>query len=278
MHRAQPADHHHQQQIDGLQDAELVGREEADLVRVQRSAQPGQRRRHGEGQRLVARQVDAHALRRDLRVADRDEGPPGGRAQQVEHAQRAQDGGDQAHEVEGLPAAEVDAEQVRRLHVQPRVAAGNTLPAREHLLDDEAEGQRGDAQVDALDAQRRHGDHHAHRRREQRRRHHRQREGHAQVDQHALRVGPGAQEGRVPDRELPGEAGQQHQPQAHHRIDEHEVELREPVFVERPGRGQQREAEQRIPEAVPAVLGERDVLRVAGLEEEAHDGPATPSS
>jgi hypothetical protein len=37
-----------------------------------------------------------------------------------------------------------------------------TLPAREHLLDDEAEGQRGHAQVDALDAQRRQADHHAH--------------------------------------------------------------------------------------------------------------------
>ncbi len=64
------------------------GDEELDLVRVQRAAQPGQRRRERERQRLVARQVDAHALRRDLRVADRDEGAPGGRAQQVQDGQR----------------------------------------------------------------------------------------------------------------------------------------------------------------------------------------------
>jgi hypothetical protein len=64
------------------------GEMKLDLVRVQRAGQAGQRGRQGERQRLVARQVDAHALRRDLGVADGDEGAPGGRAQQVQHAQR----------------------------------------------------------------------------------------------------------------------------------------------------------------------------------------------
>ena len=42
-----------------------------------------QRGRVGEGHRLVAREVDAHRLRRDLAVADRDQGAAGRRAQQV---------------------------------------------------------------------------------------------------------------------------------------------------------------------------------------------------
>jgi hypothetical protein len=41
--RAQAADHHHQQQVDRLQDAELVGRDEADLVRVERAGDAGER-------------------------------------------------------------------------------------------------------------------------------------------------------------------------------------------------------------------------------------------
>jgi hypothetical protein len=45
VHRAQPADHHHQQQVDRLDDVELVGRHELDLVRVQRAADAGQRGR-----------------------------------------------------------------------------------------------------------------------------------------------------------------------------------------------------------------------------------------
>ena len=63
-------------------------------------ASPAMRRRQRERQRLVARQVDAHALRRDLGVADRDERAPGGRAQQVEHAQRHQHAAGEAQVVE----------------------------------------------------------------------------------------------------------------------------------------------------------------------------------
>ena len=88
MHRAEAADDDHQQQVDRLQDVELVGRDELQLVRIERAADAGERRRDRERQRLVAREMDAHALRRDLGVADRDEGAAGRRAQQVEDRER----------------------------------------------------------------------------------------------------------------------------------------------------------------------------------------------
>jgi hypothetical protein len=52
--------------------------------------------------------------------------------------------------------------------VDAGVAAGDRSQRAKHLLDDEAEGQRGDAQVDALHAQRRQADDHADRGRQRR--------------------------------------------------------------------------------------------------------------
>ena len=57
----------------GLQDVELVGRDELELVRIERPADAGERRRDRERERLVAGKVDPHALRRDLGIADRDD-------------------------------------------------------------------------------------------------------------------------------------------------------------------------------------------------------------
>ena len=64
MHRAQAANHDHQQQVDGLQDVELVGRDELQLVGIQRACNACQPGRQGKRQGFVARKVNAHALRR----------------------------------------------------------------------------------------------------------------------------------------------------------------------------------------------------------------------
>jgi hypothetical protein len=74
----------------------------------------------------------------------------------------------------------------------------------------------------------------------------------------------------VADGEQAGEAGQQHQPQAHDGIDQHEGHLRQPVLGNSHGRGQQPAGQQAVPEDVPAMLGQVDVLGVAGLEDETH--------
>jgi hypothetical protein len=63
----------------------------------------------------------------------------------------------------------------------------------------------------------------------------------------------------VAQRELAGEARQQHQPQADDAVDEHEGQLRQPVFGQQPGRGQQGSAAGRT-RTLAAVLGQADVL------------------
>jgi hypothetical protein len=90
------------------------------------------------------------------------------------------------------------------------------------------------------------------------------------ADERRLGVRADAEEGRMAEREQAGEAGEQHQAEADHRVDEDEGELRQPVLRDDPGRGQHRQHQQAVPEHVPAVLGQADVLQVAGLEEEAH--------
>ena len=72
------------------------------------------------------------------------------------------------------------------------------------------------------------------------------------------------------EREEAGVAGEQHQAEADDGVDQHERQLGEPVLGEQPRRGEQREHEQAIPERLPAVLDEADVLEVGRLEEEAH--------
>ena len=65
------------------------------------------------------------------------------------------------------------------------------------------------------------------------------------------------------EREQAGVAGQQHQAEADDRIDEDEGELGQPVLGHEPRRGEQRQHQQAVPERLPAVLDEADVLEVA---------------
>ncbi|MNV56452.1 hypothetical protein D3C71_1487360 [compost metagenome] len=244
-------------------------------MRVQRPADAGERSRYGERQRLVARQVDAHALCGNLRIADGDKRAPCGRAQQVQNGQRAHHRDQQAQKVERLGGLERVAEHLRRHQVLAGVAARHRLPARKHLFHDEAERQRGHAQVDALDAQRGQAHHHAHGGRQPRSAGQRQRKRPSHAREHGLRISPHAQKGRVPEREQPREPGQQHEPQSHDGVDQHKGELGQPILGRHPGRSHQRQAQQAVPEHMAAMFGQAQVLFVAGLEDESH--AVTPS-
>jgi len=118
-------------------------------------AMPGQRGRQRKRQRLVVRQVDAHALRRDLGIPNGHERAPG----------RASAAGSECPAcTHTVTTRHSEVELSRRCRASSRrcigcltvhagIAAGNRLPARQHLFDDEAKRQRGHAQVDALDPQ-----------------------------------------------------------------------------------------------------------------------------
>ena len=242
MHRADAADDDHQEQVDRLDDVELVGRDEPELVRVERAADAGERRRDRERQRLVARQVDAHALRRDLGVADGDEGAAGRRAQQVEDRQRR-----------ARPRRRGRGSRTRRRRraLQPNALGAFTcMPA----LPPVTLSQRANtsstmkpkasvaiAEVDALDAQRRQADDDAGGGRDQAGGGEAQRERPAGVAEHGFGVRADAEERGMAEREQAGVAGEQHQPEADDGVDQHEGELGEPVLGEQPRRGEQRE-------------------------------------
>jgi hypothetical protein len=137
-------------------------------------------------------------------------------------------------------------------------------------LDDEAEGQRGHAEVDALHAQRWQADHHAHGCRQQACADDGDGERNASVHHDGFGVRSHPQKCRVSQGKQAGEASQQHQAQAHDGVNEHEGELGQPVFLDHPRCRQQEQQQQAVPEHVPAMLGQLDVLVVVGLENKAH--------
>ena len=117
---------------------------------------------------------------------------------------------------------------------RPGVAAGHPLPARDDLLDDEVEGERGDGEVDALEAQRRQADDMPTAGRQQRRAGQRDDERHAARLQQRLGVGADGEERRVAERDLAGEADQQHQAEADDGVDADELQLRQHVLADQP--------------------------------------------
>src|SRR5205807_6373453 len=129
MQRADAADDYDGDELDRLDQRELFGRDEADLVRVKRAADAGQRRRDRERHGLVVGEIDAYAARRDFRIADRHERPSGRRAQEVDQREAGQHGEREAEIVEAFLTAQAITEQLDRLERFAAVAAGHRLPA-----------------------------------------------------------------------------------------------------------------------------------------------------
>ena len=165
MHRTQAPNHHHQQQVNRLDDGELFGRQEHDLVRIERATHTGERRRERKRQGFVTRQVNAHALGRDLGVANRHKRPTRGRTQQVQDAQRGHHTHHQTQEIKLAGGVQFPAKQVGVAHHQAFVATGHAFPAGDALFHNKAKRQCGHAQVNALDPQRWQTHHHTDHRR-----------------------------------------------------------------------------------------------------------------
>src|SRR3989475_9878733 len=83
QHRAEAADDDHGQVVDRHADLELLVVRDAEEVRVQHAGDPGVERRDRERQELVAEDVDADDLGRDVLVAYRDERAAHPRTHQV---------------------------------------------------------------------------------------------------------------------------------------------------------------------------------------------------
>ena len=225
----------------------------------------------GEGLHLVAGQVDAHALARGLRIADRDEGAAGGRAQQVQRQQDRSDEDQQAEEVEGIAVARDRlAKEIDRADPHALVAVRDRFPARQDFLDDEGEGDGGDHEVDAAEPQGREADHRADGTGDDGGRREIDDERYALALHEAGGVGTDGEEGGVAKGGLPGEARQDDQRHADDGVDEDEHHLALEVAADQIGRGDHHRQQHAVGPPVAAVLQQLDVLVVVGLEDETH--------
>src|SRR5690242_8598367 len=123
-------------------------------MRVERAREPADRSREREGHRFRARERNAERLGRDRAVAQRDERTAGRRAQKVEADEDRAGEQRQREIVVAGPAAEADAAEARIGHRQKRLAGAQELPVREKMLDDAAERERRDREVEARETQR----------------------------------------------------------------------------------------------------------------------------
>ncbi len=157
-----------------------------------------------------------------------------------------------------------------RAHPHALVAVGHRFPARQDLLDDEGEGDGGDHQIDAAEAQRREADHRPDRAGDDGRRREIDDERYALALHEAGGIGADRQEGGVAQRGLAGEAGEDDQRHAHDGVDEDEDDLALQVAAHEIGRGDGHRQQQAVGPPVAAVLQQLDVLVVVGLEDETH--------
>ena len=163
-----------------------------------------------------------------------DEGAADAAAHQVERRHDGEHGEEQQEEIEVALGVEAEAEQARPGDLDRGLRAARD---RRHVVDgpfdDELAGQRGDGEIEALDAQARHADDRADQRRHQPAR--RQRDPERQVEPHrevGRRVGADRHEGAVADRDLPGVAHQDVEPQRADDGDEDQVQDRQVIFVD----------------------------------------------
>ena len=262
--RAEPADDHHQQQLDRQQQVEGVGRDESHLVGQQRAREPSNACAQRKCDRLVLHEIDAEALRGDFRVADGDHGAPRGRSREVDGGEHDENEHGKT-EIVKLPwLGQREAEEVGGWHRHSLEAPRHRFPADDELLDDLREGQRGDCQVDAGHAvgRHRHGDACRHggepgdgKRDEER---------HALGDQIGVGIGADRHEGAVPQADEPREADQQHEPDAGDRQDEDVGELADVEVAEHqaaPAAGRRRARRTRKPAPRAETAGCRRGMR-----------------
>ena len=86
----------------------------------------------------------------------------------------------------------------------------------------------------------------------------------------AGRVGADRQEGGVPERGLPGEAGEDHQPHAHGGVDADEHQLADQIARQHERRDRKKRQQDTVGNDVAAVRKQPDVVFVIRLEEEPH--------
>ncbi len=217
-------------------DREAVGRDELHRDRAERAGDAGVHGADAEGERLVARRVDAHRRGGDRMVADRDQRPADAPAQQVPAEDEHDDGDREREQVEPLVGAELQAERCvgldddDALHAAGPVLDGLVLQQLRHR---HAEREGGQREVVAFEPQRRQpeqeADDEAHGAGDR----HRRPVRHAEpVHQDRRDVGADRVERAVAERDLAVVAGQDVEAEQRDRVDQHQRELERAVVAD----------------------------------------------
>ena len=173
---------------------------------------------------LVAQQVDAQRFGGDLAVADGDEGAPHARGDEVLREQEQQNHQDEAQVVEPERLVDRQRSERQRGRLEASGAEGDALPMQEHPLRGLREGEGGQGQVEAAEAQcgQRYGEPDGCRDQGARRK--RQPERPAELHlQQTGRVGADAEHGGVGEGELAGVAEEDIEADRQQHIDDDEV-------------------------------------------------------
>ena len=245
-------------------------------MRHQSARQTGEPGGEGERHGLRARQVNAHALGGNFRIAHRHEGAAGGAAQEIRSAPEPGRQHGQAQIVEHHAVGDRHPQQHRLRHMHAAHAAGDGIPAlhpeRHHAL----ERQGGDGEVHAGHAPGGKAHHGAGRGGKQRRGRQRQRKRHSAGQQRGVAERADGEKSGMPQADKPGVANQQHHADAGDAPDEHHRRFANVEVGHQPRRNHHCQAKQRIPKPLSVVAEQIHVLGVAGCQDEAH--ALTPSS
>ena len=147
---ADAAEQHDRDQDQRIAEGEIVGRDEAEHVAVERAGGAGEEIAEREGEHLPAREIEPVAGRRDLIEADRVHAEPDPRAFEPPHQREAQRQQEQRHQQVGEierggdaadldRAVEIPAEQHQRLHLDALRPAERVVDLEKDLEQD-AEG------------------------------------------------------------------------------------------------------------------------------------------
>ena len=233
----------------------------------QRPGDPGVEGGDPEGEDPVPEEVDPHDLRRDVVVPDRHERPARPGPHDVHGEQHHHDRDREDQVVEGAVRIEdVPADRGAR-DDDPERSARHRLPPQEDPFEDELGRQRRDGEVQPLEAQRGDAEDHSGRRGDQPRRRDADPEGEPHLGGHVgRRVRPDAEEGPLPEGDLPRVPGQDVEP---HGADDRDEDLEAdpevlPLHQER--KDHQEGETRRDADPDGRRLEDLDVLLVGGAE------------
>ena len=162
--RAEPAEHDHREEEDRQLEAEGLRRDAADGQRVQHARQPGVHRADQEDARLVALDVDAHDRGRDLAVAQGLQRPArhgcaagSARTRYAASARTSPRYQSRSASRKGTPRTKSSGSRLPKVKPnsensgaeRPLKPPVTERPGVEHVLADEDQAERGDAEVDA---------------------------------------------------------------------------------------------------------------------------------